>query len=168
MPRRSTRTLEQRIFDRIAIDDGCWAWIGSINRENGYGQFTHRETGVPTSMRAHRAVYELLVGPIPEGLTIDHLCCNKACVRPSHLEPVTHVENMRRASVNGLLHGKHPRAKQTHCLRGHEFTPENTRRNKNGTRICVTCNRERCAAYYAATKDDQNARRRAARKSEAA
>lgn len=76
---------------------GCWLWTGST--ANGYGQ---ARVGGKT-VRAHRASYELLVGPIPEGLTLDHLCHVKNCVRPEHLEPVTAAENTRRAHRDGLV-----------------------------------------------------------------
>ena len=85
---------------------------------------------------AHRVVYEILVGPIPVGLELDHLCRNRACVNPDHLEPVTTRTN--------LLRGYSPwacRARQTHCKRGHEFTPENTYGTGDGRRYCRTCRR---------------------------
>lgn len=104
-------TLEQRVFGKFLIGDGCWEWIASRYR-NGYGQLGRR-AGEP--QMAHRAVYELLVGPIPEGRVLDHLCKNKACVRPDHLEPVTQRENSRRGD----------KALTTHCSRGHELTDDN-------------------------------------------
>lgn len=109
--------------------DGCWLWTGKIDRR-GYGK-TNR------GRLAHRVAYELSVGPIPDGLQIDHVvargCTNHNCVNPAHLEPVTNAENMRRRSEA-----------QTHCKHGHEFTPENTytlnRRNGWIGRMCRTCN----------------------------
>ena len=88
-------TYGQMILSRVdqsAGPGGCWLWTGCTNR-GGYGltKFRGRTTG------AHRAVYRLLVGPIPEGLDLDHLCSVRLCVNPAHLEPVTHAENVRRA-----------------------------------------------------------------------
>lgn len=86
--------LHRRLWDKFTISDGCWEWTAQIN-PNGYGSF--KVDGRPR--RAHRVVYEWLVGPIPAGLELDHLCFNKACVRPDHLEPVTHKENMQRMNA---------------------------------------------------------------------
>lgn len=80
----------QPIFE-IAADTGCWVWRGRTNRD-GYGKIGRQTL-------AHRAYYEALVGPIPDGLTIDHLCRNRACVNPDHMEPVPAVENVRRGLV---------------------------------------------------------------------
>jgi len=81
---------------RLCPRDGCWLWTGAPNAD-GYGRFQRRlATGVYRMVKAHRYAYELLVGPIPEGLTLDHLCLHRLCVRPSHLEPVTNAENVRR------------------------------------------------------------------------
>ena len=110
-------------FERhILKGDGCWLWTGSLNNK-GYGQWG--QNGRTRS--AHRVAYEFYVGPIPEGLTIDHLCRTRHCVRPDHLEPVTSAENTRRARGD-------------ECSNGHAYTPENTKyRKDNGRRICVTC-----------------------------
>jgi hypothetical protein len=116
----------------------CWMWAGAPNRDGGYG--THRtKTGRPV---AHRYAYELLVGPIPDGLDLDHLCRVRMCVNPEHLEPVTRLVNNRRGrrNQNGF---------KTHCDRGHEFTPENTYRKPNGGRSCRECARMRCQASRA-------------------
>jgi hypothetical protein len=115
---------------------GCWVWIKARERR-GYGLFRHDGK----TWLAHRWAYERLVGPIPEGLTLDHLCQNTSCVNPAHLEPVTRSENTRRA-----------RAGATHCRRGHEFSPDNTYVYPDGRRECRTCCRMRQAARYAARK----------------
>lgn len=113
--------------------DACWIWTGG-RQSAGYGRLSF---GARTL--AHRAVYELLVGPIPEGLTLDHLCRVPLCVNPDHLEPVTRGENVLRG--NGL---SAQRARQTHCIHGHEFTPENTGLNGRGRR-CLMCQNARNA-----------------------
>ena len=102
--------------------DECWLWIGAKN-SRGYGNFRSRS--------AHVEAFELEVGPIPEGLTIDHLCSNRVCVKPSHLEPVTLRENIRRHT-----------AKTTHCIRGHPLSGDNIRlaRRPDGMRRrCRKC-----------------------------
>lgn len=113
-------------------DGECWPWLGS--GDGRYGQLYVSGK----SIKAHRFAYELLVGPIPDGLTLDHLCRNTACVNPAHLEPVSHRENVLRG--DGLTAR---RARQTHCKRGHEFTTENTYVTAIGQRKCRTCTRER-------------------------
>jgi len=105
----------------------CWLWTGSISSE-GYGRYGHEYT--------HRLMYERYVGPIPEGLHLDHLCRNRICCNPTHLEPVTSRENFLRGESPGA------RALRTNfCKRGHEFTPENTI-HKQGYRTCRACTRE--------------------------
>lgn len=89
----------ERLIDKSQGPDGCWIWTGPKKR--GYGLYTVRlvdEHGNrrTTSIRAHRGVYEALIGPIPAGLTLDHLCRNPSCVNPAHLEPVTQAANNRR------------------------------------------------------------------------
>ena len=106
----NTRDPLHRFLDMTDRDreDGCWHWTGHL-QPNGYGSF--RVSG--RTFRAHRWAYEHYVGPIPEGLQIDHLCRNRACVNPSHLEPVTARENTRRAM-------------RPQCVNGHPFTADNT------------------------------------------
>lgn len=111
--------------------DGCWPWEAALTGP-GYGAF--RING--QTCYAHRIAYELFIGPIPEGLSLDHLCRNPACVNPAHLEPVTHKENLARGNhANGSTG-------QTHCKRGHPFDEENTYRYK-GARACRACMRLR-------------------------
>ena len=117
----------------------CWIWTGAISSV-GYGAFgAERVNGRNRNALAHRFAYEQLVGPIPEGLVLDHLCRVTRCVNPVHLEPVTHRENLDRGtpSASHLNRGK------THCKNGHEFTEENTYWfNEGRSRGCFTCRRE--------------------------
>lgn len=93
MPRRVPDLLE-RLSTRFLVDDGCWPWIGG--KPHGYGVL--RVPGGEVR-RAHVVLYELLVGPVPDGLELDHLCRNRGCVSPTHMEPVTPAENGRRGAV---------------------------------------------------------------------
>lgn len=124
------RPAVDRFWGKVAKSSGCWFWTASTNR-NGYGRFSPTRR---VSIGAHRFSYELAFGPIPDGLVIDHLCGQRACVRPEHLEAVTALENIRRAKPSVVLNI---------CKRGHEFTPENTRVTKVGYRQCRTCGRMR-------------------------
>lgn len=115
-----------RYVGRISKDpDGCWQWVGII-RPDGYG--SAYDPRIDNQRRAHRIVYELLVGPIPVGLQLDHLCRNRRCVNPDHLEPVEQVENLRRGQE----------AVKDACTRGHRYTPE-TLYLQNGARTCRVC-----------------------------
>lgn len=114
---------------------GCIEYTGSRSR-GGYGTVS---VGGGTNRPAHRASYELVRGPIPDGLQLDHLCRNRICVNPAHLEPVTQRENLMRGEGPSAVH-----ARQTHCVNGHEFTPENTYYDaKRNRRTCRACSRER-------------------------
>lgn len=132
-PRFGLETLD--VF--VDTEGPCWLWRRKPRRD-GYG-------GVKVAgrqMYAHRAVRELLVGNVPDGLELDHLCRNQICVNPDHLEPVTHAENMRRSIYNvGPAHAspKH-NGNRTHCIHGHLFDEANTYR-VGGRRFCRVCNR---------------------------
>jgi len=120
--------FEGRFWARVDRQEaGCWNWTGALNSA-GYGH-VGRDGGV---RRTHRVAYELLVGPIPEGLHLDHLCRNRACCNPEHLEPVTNAENIRRAA-----------AAKTHCKNGHPYTAENVYVRPTGSRYCTPCRIER-------------------------
>lgn len=112
-------------------DTGCWNWTGPL-RGKGYGVLHINGK----RFIAHRWFYERLVGPIPLGLCLDHLCRNKRCVNPAHLEPVTNRENVLR----GIGETAQNSAK-TYCPKGHEYTPENTRIGHHGSRQCRECDR---------------------------
>ena len=124
-------TVEQRFWSKVDRGDGCWAWLGTPT-EKGYGRLDVDGR----FWMAHRYSYTLLVGPIPDGLQIDHLCRNRLCVNPAHLEPVTQRENIVRGISPAAMN-----ASKTHCKRGHEFTPENTGVDASGGRYCRTCKR---------------------------
>jgi hypothetical protein len=137
MPRWPTRTTEERFAEKVDRSDGCWQWTGS-RLNSGYGSFFHDGSGRP----AHRVAYEIYVGSIPDGLTIDHLCRNKLCVRPDHLEPVSLSTNVRR------VHGS-----ETHCRRGHPRTPENACTRKDEIYSCRLCQRIARQAWEARQRE---------------
>ena len=110
----------------------CWLWTASKDGR-GYGRF--RFGG--RTQYAHRIAYEWLVGPIPGGLGIDHLCRVHNCVNPAHLEPVTQRENILRGNGVAAQH-----VRKTHCLRGHPLSGENLYVTPCGWRACLACKRE--------------------------
>lgn len=146
---RTWPSIADRLWRRIDMSaglDGCWPW-GAGTTTQGYGEIT---TADGATDYVHRLVYRALVGPIPSGLELDHLCHSRSrgcpagprclhrrCANPTHLEPVTCAENIRRASA--LIE---------RCKSGHEYTPENTAYDGHGYRRCRECHRlERRQAY---------------------
>lgn len=121
----------------VRNDNGCILWTGPDNGV-GYGRISFQGRLVYT----HRLSYELAVGPIPAGMDIDHLCRTPACLRPDHLEAVTHQENIQR----GI------RSMRPACPYGHLFTEENTYRTKYGHRQCRVCQRRRATEARARRK----------------
>ncbi|GGY65551.1 HNH endonuclease signature motif containing protein [Streptomyces xanthochromogenes] len=114
-------------------ESGCWEWTGHI-KPNGYGQVTVGGR----KFNAHRFAYEAMVGPIPSGLVIDHLCRNRRCLRPEHLDPVSQRTN--------VLRGEGPaadNARRNHCVQGHPFDDANTYVRRDGSRSCRSCNAAR-------------------------
>lgn len=126
--RTSPVSLTERIWAKIAKVDGCWIWQGALGTGTGYAVLSvgNRNTYV------HRLIYELLVEPIPAGFQVDHLCRNRRCVNPSHLEPVTQQENNRRAQA-------YRASLITHCPYGHPYDEQNTYVLR-GSRRCKACN----------------------------
>lgn len=116
-----------------AANPPCWTWTGIITHQ-GYGRYTPYGSD---HFPAHRVVYELERGQIPEGLVLDHLCRNTRCVNPSHLEVVTQKENCLRGFSPAAQ-----KARQTTCLQGHPLEGDNLKRRKQGFRVCKICRRQ--------------------------
>lgn len=137
----TARPIAERFWEKVDKSGECWLWTSGTDRD-GYGYFLVR---AGKTVRAHRFSYQQEVGPIPDGLVIDHLCRVRGCVNPAHLEPVTVAENIRRGDT-----GK-ARAAQllalTHCKNGHEWSGENvrlhTRPDGRTRRNCRSCERAR-------------------------
>jgi len=133
-------SVDERFWAKVEKTPTCWVWRGSTTW--GYGYFNLGPNN--RRVRAHRFTYEQLVGLIPHGLELDHLCRNRACVNPQHLEPVTRRENLRRGIGWGLL-GRFHRAK-THCPQGHPYDAANTYLTREGWRQCCHCRNARHGA----------------------
>lgn len=123
----------------IQNPDECWPWLAS-KTSRGYGQIK-----LDRHSLAHRIAFELIKGKIPDGLQIDHLCRNRSCCNPSHMEAVTQRENVLRGIGITAIY-----ARKTRCLNGHEFTPANTKYipSRPKSRRCIACDRARSLAHY--------------------
>ena len=145
MVKHTPTPLMERILARVCIDDAtfCWIWHGAVTK-HGYGRVTLGRRSEGTVL-VHRAVYECMVGPIPDGEELDHRCRVPACCNPDHLEPVTHGENISRG-----------RARRIVCPSGHYILGDNvyldTRRPGYPQRRCRACNIESARRSEAARK----------------
>ena len=134
----SPRAVEERFFAATIPSGDCWEFQRLDHA--GYGRFWINGR----SVRAHRWCFEFMVGEIPPGLFLDHLCRNRSCVNPDHLEPVTpRINTLRGETVPAANLWK------THCWRGHPLSGDNLRRDPRGRRRCRACHRINAAAYRA-------------------
>jgi HNH endonuclease len=135
---RSTITFAD--LEAMAIPEpnsGCLLWLGSLTPK-GY-------PNTKSGWRAYDLAYEITIGPVPEGLELDHLCRVRCCINPAHMDPVTHKENLRRGiGILSRFDARNAAARaKTHCPHGHEYTVENTYITKAGTRQCKSCSAAR-------------------------
>jgi hypothetical protein len=142
--------LAERIWRHTDRSGSCWVWTGARS-PSGYGRIT---VGGRNAY-AHRVAYEMIVGPIPAGLQIDHLCRNRCCCKPAHLQPVTALVNNRRGATNAAV---------THCPAGHEYSGDDLRMwlDSDGYkhRVCRTCVIQRARAWRAARREEADVDRR--------
>jgi hypothetical protein len=146
-----TRTAEERFREKFQVDEatGCWVWTAS-RFPAGYGQFRWSPA---KNGYAHIWAYEHYIGPVPEGLELDHTCRRRECCNPEHLEPVTHLENLMRSPVAPAA----TNAAKTKCKRGHELTEANTYISRRGERICRPCQRAHQLAWKEANPERHRA-----------
>lgn len=139
--------LPQRFWDKCIPEpmSGCWLWLAALT-SSGYGCLSRVRPAdpMPGSITAHRAAYQALVGRVPDGLELDHLCRNRLCCNPDHLEAVPRSINLMRGLGPSLTRA---RPRKTHCPAGHEYTPANTYTNPSGFRLCKICRRSHTATY---------------------
>ncbi len=128
------RNAEEAFFEKIAADGECWRWMASKDSK-GYGTFKSRGR----THSAHIWVYEFMIHEVPEGLELDHLCFNRWCVNPYHLDPVTHEVNVQRSHTGT-------------CDNGHDMDLHAYTIPKTGARYCMTCAKARKKAQYWAKK----------------
>lgn len=156
MPCTARREVEMseldKAMDRISPEpnSGCWLWTAAVTT-GGYATMVIHGRRITV----HRWLYEHYNGPVPTGLELDHKCRVRCCVNPDHLEPVTHTVNVRRGTSPWALN-----ASKTHCVRGHEFVPENVRIRVssagNPERICLICEKELSRARYLVRKQKRH------------
>lgn len=145
-PACDTQTVEEvaaratRFWDRVERTEGCWIWCGPVHR-SGYGRCYFAQGW---TRYAHRVAYLLAVGPVAADLELDHLCRNRRCVNPDHLELVSHRQNILRGLAPSAVN-----ARRTSCVAGHPFDARNTYVYRDGTRQCRRCRARRQREYKA-------------------
>lgn len=141
MTGRPPRPIMERLMRLVTkTADGCWLYAADTRAGKSYRQVTEIVDGKQVHAYAHRVAYEHIVGPIPPGMQLDHLCRNRMCVNPEHLEPVTAQENRRRATA--LI---------TECPNGHPYDEANSKHSPDGRRYCRECKRIKGIARYRAS-----------------
>jgi hypothetical protein len=138
---RTSLSFPMRLFSRVLITPGCWWWLGTLDG-HGYGVLGRGSRGAG-NIGAHRAMWELLIGPVPDGMVFDHLCRNPPCVNPEHGEIVTPGENTRRGYSASVLHSL-----RDTCGEGHPKDGWTKRRTGSAHRYCKTCARRKSLARY--------------------
>ena len=137
--------LNERFWNKVDKTESCWLWKAALNND-GYGNFNLCGRGGI----AHKLSYESLVGPVPDGLELDHLCRIRNCVNPAHLEPVTHKVNVQRGELYKV------NASKTHCPHDHPYSGDNLYLHPVGQRVCRTCNKLAMRKYRAKKKLPEN------------
>lgn len=149
---RETKPAIERFMSKVKKDEkGCWNWTGTV-KPGGYGVFSIKKNNVQKTYNAHRWAYTYFIGEIPEGLTIDHLCRNRRCVNPKHLEPVTIRENlMRGRGYSGVNNRK------THCPKGHPLVaiPKHIK-SLTAKRYCPICYIQKPLEWNRSHKERKN------------
>lgn len=137
--------LPLRFWEKILVNDDCWIWTGATSGGSGYGRIGvgSRSDSTRRTVGCHRFAYEALVGPIPDGLLLDHLCRNRLCANPGHLEPVSSRENTLRGKTLAAA-----QVTRTHCPHGHPYSGPNLYQRPCGRRACRTCMRSAGRRHY--------------------
>lgn len=146
-----SNTLGDRFWSKVDKTDDCWIWTAGKNHY-GYGSYRLIVNGRSFAAQSHRLSYEDAVGPIPDGMVIDHLCRTPACVNPAHMEVVSRGENVLRGESSSAKHARGENcgrcascvnAIKTHCVRGHLLDGDNLYVANSGMRVCRACAQER-------------------------
>ena len=132
---------KEKLLAKLDKSNSCWIFTDSLDKD-GYGRVRCGDKKI----FAHRLSYQIFIGQIPDGLVIDHLCRNRSCANPEHLEAVSNAENIRRGETGKILKDK------THCPQGHEYNENNTRIKKSGHRSCKECDRIAHNIRYSQTR----------------